>query len=199
MCIQLALLILLYALCILPENWAWFISATLWTLFGLALFLLPVFLRRAIPLPEAWRSHKALVYFAVMSLLLLLGMVWEGHFGEDPLLPTLLITGIALILPWGWLGAVRYLPIPSRWTRLGSAFLWTAVWLEFFPWLLDRILLAAGEVSSRPVRLLPQGVDLSNWTDGWVISDNINFLIILGFLALGALCICLGVRRKKGE
>ncbi len=198
-CVELALLILLYALCILPENWAWFISATLWTLFGLALFLLPVFLRRAIPLPEAWRSHKALVYFAVMSLLLLLGMVWEGRFGEDHLLPTLLITGIALILPWGWLGAVRYLPIPSRWTRLGSAFLWTAVWLEFFPWLLDRILLAAGEVSSRPVRLLPQGVDLSNWTDGWVISDNINFLIILGFLALGALCICLGVRRKKGE
>ena len=198
-CVELSLLILLYALCILPENWAWFISATLWTLFGLALFLLPVFLRRAIPLPEAWRSHKALVYFAVMSLLLLLGMVWEGRFGEDYLLPTLLITGIALILPWGWLGAVRYLPIPSRWTRLGSAFLWTAVWLEFFPWLLDRILLAAGEVSSRPVRLLPQGVDLSNWTDGWVISDNINFLIILGFLALGALCICLGVRRKKGE
>lgn len=198
--IELALLILIYALCIAPAErygGVWFVSATLWTVFGLAVFLLPVFLRRAIPLPERWRSHKALLYFTVMSALLLLGVAWEGRFGD--ILPALSIAVTALILPWGWLGAVRYLPIPSRWIRLGTGFLWTAVWYEFFPWILDHILLAAGEINSRPVRLLPYGVDLTNWSDGWVRSDNINFLIILGFLALGAACVGIGVWRKKQQ
>lgn len=201
-CIELALLILLYALCIAPQERygaGWFVSATLWTVFGLSVFLLPVFLRRAIPLPEGWRNHKALVYFTVMSLLLLLGLVWEGRVEEDFFLLGLPIAVTALVLPWGWMGAVRYLPIPSRWTRLGIGFLWTAVWYEFFPWILDHILMAAGEVNSRPVRLLPQGVDFTNWSDGWVISDNVNFLIILGFLALGAGFLYIGVWRKKQQ
>lgn len=201
--VELALLILLYAVTIAPvERYggSWFVSATLWTIFGLCVLLLPVFLRRAIPLPEGWRNHKALVYFAFTSLLLLVGLTWEGRYTEDmSLLTSYAITLCALALPWGWLGILRYLPLNSRWYRLGTGFLWTGVWLEFFPFLLDSIYNAAGETISRPIHLLPYGVDFTNWSDGWVVSDNINFIIILCLLALGAACIRIGVWRKKQE
>lgn len=200
--IELALLILLYAVCIAPvESYggSWFVSATLWTVFGLSVLLLPFFLRRAIPLPEGWRSHKALVYFAFTSLLLLVGIGWEGrcYTGSISLLASYAITLCSLALPWGWLGLVRYLPLGSPWYCLGTGFLWSAVWLECFPVLLNSILIAVGEASDRPLHLLPYGVDFTNWRDAWVVSDNINFIVILSLLALGCACIGIGRWRKQ--
>ncbi len=198
---ELALLILLYAVCIIPvERYGglWFVSATLWTVFGLCVLLLPFFLRRAIPLPESWRNHKALVYFAFTSLLLLVGLAWEGRYTESmSLLTSYAITLCALALPWGWLGILRYLPLGSRWYRLGAGFLWSGVWLEVFPFLLYGIYIAIGETMIRPMHLLPYGVDFTNWTDAWVVSDNINFIVILSLLALGCACIGIGRWRKK--
>lgn len=201
--IELALLILLYAVCLAPvERYGgrWFVSATLWTVFGLCVLLLPIFLRRAIPLPEGWRNHKALVYFAFTSLLLLVGLAWEGRYTENmSLLTSYAITLCALALPWGWLGILRYLPLSSRWYRLGMGFLWSGVWLEVFPFLLYGIYIAIGETMIRPMHLLPYGVDFTNWMDDWVVSDNINFIIILSLLALGCACIGIGRWRKKQE
>lgn len=202
-CVELILLILLYAVSILPQpayGGSWFLSAALWTVFGLAVVLLPFFLRRSIPLPEAWRNHKALVYFASTSLLLLVGLAWEGRHEVDfTLLYVYAIALAALALPWGWLGIVRYLPVKSRWYRLGGGFLWTAVWHEFFPFLLDHILIAAGNRLDRPPRLLPYGVDFANWHDPWTVSNNTNFIIILSFLALGGVLIAIGLYRAQSE
>lgn len=199
--IELALLILLYAVCLAPvERYGgrWFVSATLWTVFGLSILLLPFFLRRAIPLPEGWRNHKALVYFCFTSALLLIGLAWEGRDGYDSLLTIYAMALTSLALPWGWLGIMRYLPLKSRWYRLGTGLIWTSVWLECFPVVLYHILLAAGDTMSRPVRLLPYGVDFTNWSGGGVISDNATFIIILSFLVLGCACIGIGRWRKNG-
>lgn len=73
---ELALLILLYGVCCLSTGGSWFVSAALWTVFGVGLCLLPPLMKQ-LPLPEPLGRHKALVWLAFQSLLLFLGILWE--------------------------------------------------------------------------------------------------------------------------
>lgn len=190
--IQLVLLLALYGVGCLYTGGQWFLSAAIWTVFGLGFVLLPPLLRQ-LPLPAGWHQHKALVFLAFQSLLLLVGLVWEGRHGDFPL-PLLLIAPLCLTLPWGWLGALRYLPL-GRWFRSGVALLWTGLWVWLAPFFTDRIMLLCGWINSNPYDLyIP--VDLTNWASDNVISANVIFLIIWGFLLAGLVCIALGFRRR---
>lgn len=190
--VQLALLLLLYGVCCLYYGESWFLSASLWTLFGLGVVLLPWLLRQ-LPLPDCWRGHKAAVYLAFLSLLLLAGLAWEGRGGGFSLsLPTALL---CLTLPWGWLGALRYLPLEG-WFRTAAALAWTGLWIWLAPFFLDRIYLALGFLSSHPYDLrLP--IDFTDWTSPNTLSANVIFLVILTFLLLAAGLALAGLRRRK--
>lgn len=167
----------------------WFLSAVVWTLFGVGIFLLPPLLRQ-LPLPRHWDFHKALVYLSVESILLLVGLAWEGRHGGFPL-PNLPITLLCLVLPWGYLGILRYLPL-GRWFRAGIALAWTALWLWLAPFCLDRILQASGWQTDQLYGLsLP--VDFSDWTSPDTLGANVTFLILLGLLVLAGGCVALGI------
>lgn len=117
--IQLLLLFLLFGVCCVSSGESWFLSACLWTAFGVTLVSLP-FLMKEIPLPILWAHHKALIYFSFETLLLLLGLLWEGRDGSF-LLPMLPCALLCLALPWGWAsfsrGSAAGMPDPSYRSR----------------------------------------------------------------------------------
>lgn len=187
------LLVLLYVAAWLQSGGRWLPSAVIWTVFGVTVVLLP-FLMKQVPLPQAWRRHKALVYFTFESLYLLLALAFEGWGVWFPL-PNLYIALTCLALPWGWLGAVRYLPV-NGWFRAAVCLFWTDLWTWLFPWLLDRAMARAGWYSNNPY-VLRIPFDFSNWTDWQVRGWNIEVLVLVGIALLGAACVAIGLRRRN--
>lgn len=189
------LLLLLYGVCCLQSGGRWFVSAGLWTVFGLTVVLLP-FLMRQVPLPRAWQRHKALTYFSLESVYLLLSLAYEG-LGDWFPIPGLLLALLGLSLPWGWLGAMRYLPI-GRWFRAAAGCFWTGLWTWLFPWLVDRSLALCGWSDGRfhPLRI---PFDLSDWSSPPLQSGNIYILTLLGIGLLGIVCIGIGLLLRKNK
>ena len=71
----------------------------------------------------------------------------------------------------------------------------TGLWVWLAPFFLDRIMLLCGWITNNPYDLrLP--VHLTDWTSATTISANVMFLIILGFLLAGAVCLVIGFRRR---
>lgn len=187
------LLLLLYGVCCLRSGGRWFFSASLWTVLGLTAALLP-FLAKQVPLPQPWRRHKALAYFCFESLYLLLALAYEGWGDWFPVpgLPTALL---GLALPWGWLAAMRYLPV-GRWFRAAVGCFWTGLYLWLFPWLLDRSMALRGWTGDTPYSLrIP--FDFSNWEDLSLRTGNIYVLTLLGIGLLGAVLSGIGIYRKS--
>ena len=189
--IELLLLLALFGVACLYTGGTWFLSAALWTVFGLGIALLPLLLRQ-LPLPWNWSRHKAVVYLSFESILLLAGLAWEGRTGDFPL-PMLPIALLCLALPWGWLGALRYLPL-GRWFRAGVGLAWTGLWIWLAPFVLDQIYLHIGYFTSTPYQLILP-IDFHNWAAA--MSANVMFLIILGFLLLGLLCVVAGILWRR--
>ena len=190
--IELLLLLALFGVACLYTGGTWFLSAALWTVFGLGIALLPLLLRQ-LPLPWNWSRHKAVVYLSFESILLLAGLAWEGRTGDFPLPPMLPIALLCLALPWGWLGALRYLPL-GRWFRAGVGLAWTGLWIWLAPFVLDQIYLHMGYFTSTPYQLILP-IDFHNWAAA--MSANVMFLIILGFLLLGLLCVVAGILWRR--
>ena len=146
------------------------------------------------PLPEGVRRNKALTYFSVNTVLLLVLLALAT---KDWFLPISLPIALAgLVLPWGLMGVIRYLPV-NGWFRASACCAWTGLWSWVFPWVVDKILLLGGWPNSTPYRLrLP--VDFSQWEDARTVGWNIFLLvlIVLGVLAAG-LTVVGGLRRKK--
>lgn len=193
--IELLLLLALYGAGCLYSGGSWFLSAALWTVFGAAVLLLP-FLLPQLPLPAGWLRHKGLLWLGAVSLLLLAGLAWEGRGGAYP--PAMLLTApLCLTLPWGWLGALRYLPL-GRLLRVGIGLVWTGLWVWLAPFFLDRVMLLCGWLSNNPYDLhLP--VDLTQWTSANTVSANVMFFLIVGFLLAGLVCLFLGLRRQRKQ
>ena len=145
------------------------------------------------PLPEGVRRNKALTYFSVNTVLLLVLLALAT---KDWFLPISLPIALAgLVLPWGLMGVIRYLPV-NGWVRASACCAWTGLWSWVFPWVVDKILLLGGWPNSTPYRLrLP--VDFSQWEDARTVGWNIFLLvlIVLGVLAAGLAVV--GVLRRK--
>ena len=147
------------------------------------------------PLPEGVRRNKALTYFSVNTVLLLVLLALTT---KDWFLPMSLPIALAgLVLPWGLMGVIRYLPV-SGWFRASACCAWTGLWSWVFPWVVDKILLLGGWPNSTPYRLrLP--VDFSRWEDARTVGWNIFLLvlIVLGVLAAGLAVVGVLRRRKR--
>lgn len=184
--VELMLLILLYGVCCLYQSGTWFVSAALWTVFGVFVPLLPVALKQTM----GSFPHKALVYVFFESVLLIVGVLWEtggGYAFSREALPVVLA---CLVLVWGWLGALRYLPV-GRWLRASVAMFWTGLWGWVMPWFLEQIGRLNGWQSSNPYKLLIP-CDFTNWAD--YMEGNILVLVLLGLGLLGLLFGAIGFR-----
>lgn len=187
------LLLLLLGVSCLYEGANWYFTAAFWSVFGIALVCLP-FVMGQIPWPEPMKDHKALIYFGILSVFLLLGLALEG-WGDWFPLPGLPVALLCLVLPWMWLGAGRYLPV-NGWFRAGVGFLATGLWAYLAPWCLDRILLSCGWIGDQPFSLrIP--VDFSNWQDAELVTGNVLVLIYLGFGLLALICVALGIWKHR--
>ncbi len=191
--VETALLVLLLGVSCIYEGGSWFASAAVWSVFGMAVVFLP-FVIRQIPWPEPFQQHKALLYFGILSIYLILGLMMEG-WGDWFPMPGLPISLICLVLPWIWLGAIRYLPI-NGWFRAAVGFLGTGLWAYLAPWGVDRVLMASGWISDQPFSLLIQ-FNFSEWQDYSIGTGNVLVLIYLGFGILALGCIAIGLWRRK--
>lgn len=190
--VEYALLVLLFAVCCFHTGRHWFLSAALWTLFGLCTVFLPLVLRQ-LPL-GGFSRHKALLWLGACTVLLLLGLAWEGW--DSWLLPQgLLIALTVLALPWGLLGCHRYLPL-GRWFRAAAGCFWSALWYWLFPWCLDRAMILGGWTVSNPYSLR-LAFDLLDWSHWQTTNANIAFLVILALSLAGILLTATGFCRRK--
>ena len=183
---ELLLLILLYGVCCLHQSGTWFVSAALWTVFGVFVPFLPIALKQTL----GAFPHKALVYFFFESILLIVGVLWETGGGSAFSREALPIVLACLVLVWGWLGALRYLPV-GRWLRASVAMFWTGLWGWVMPWFLEQIGRLNGWQSSNPCKLLIP-CDFTNWAD--YMEGNILVLVLLCFGLLGLLFGAIGLR-----
>ena len=177
----------------------WFPITAVSVVFGLSLLFLPVFLHQ-LSLPGAVGRHKALLYFAIeTALLILLLAVACWYTGGEWFFPQgLPIALVCLVLPWGLLGIIRYLPL-SGWFRASLSCAWTGLWLWLVPWFFDRIMICSGWSTSNPYSLrIP--FDFSCWgpyvvqaDDGvhMYVSGAVNNVHVIILLSLGALAVVL--------
>lgn len=194
--ISTVLLLLLLGMSCLHDGGTWFPTAAIWTVFGIFAVLGPIVVRK-LPLGAPMNRHRCLLYFAAVSGYLLAALAYQG-WGDWFPMPSLPITLLCLVVPWMWMGALRYLP-GNGWCRVGAGFLGTGLWVYLAPWALDRSFAAAGWYSDNAFILTPP-VDLFNWQDAQVISANVQVLICLGLGVLGLVCCILGIvlgRRKR--
>ncbi len=193
--VETALLLFLLLVCCLHTGGDWFVMAAVGVVFGLSGMFLPVPLRQ-LPLHQAVRRHKVLVYFSLETVLLAVscwytGGNWFFTMGAPQALA-------ALALPWGLMALIRYLPV-SSWFRSSASCAWTGLWLWLYPWIEERILRANGWTTSHPYNLLIP-FDFSCWgpyvveADGGVhmyyygVANNVMVIILM---SLGALAVAL--------
>lgn len=185
------LLLLLLASC-LESGGTWFRSAALWSVLGIALVCLPLVIGQ-IPWPAPLRRHKALLYLGILSVCLVVCLAADGWGLWFPL-PSLPVALLCLVLPWLWLGGMRYLPI-GRWFRAAACFLATGLWAYLAPWALDRILMASGSLTDHPYSLAIEA-NLFCWTDPALVTGNVLVLIYLSFALAALLCLGIGLWRR---
>ena len=190
------LLLLLLACCHYAGGAAWEVcpSVLMGVFFGLSAAFLPIPLRQ-VPLPMSFRRHKALLYFAVNTILLfVLLAVATGEWFFPMSLPIALL---GLTLLWGLLGIVRYLPV-GGWFKASLSCAWAGLWSWLFPWMMDRIMLLNGWPNSTPYRLRLPG-DLSQWEDPKMVGWNIFLLFLVGLGVLAAGFAAAGFARMTKE
>ncbi len=185
----LVLLLALYGVRCFADGGDWFVSASVWTVFGVSVVILPFLLAKdQIPV----KPYRALTYLGFESVLLIAGMVWEGA-GKAGLLSA----ALCLLLPWGLLGVLRYLPV-GRWFRAGAGLWWTGIWVWLAPWIGDKIYVLCYHWKNQnlysPFHIR---ADFSNWQDNVTCANNVLLLVLIGIFVAGAVCMAVGIWRKK--
>jgi len=196
--IETVLLLLLLLVCAIHSHGDWFAVAAVSVLFGLGLFLLPIPLRQ-IPLPGKLSPHKALIYFSVETVLLLLVVVLGELYTRDPHLGYgLNLTLLFLALPWAIMLILRYLPI-NGFLRASAACGWTSLWMWVMPWCLPRLsALAYGEPDMVNFNGYEFGELLHFAENGWFSTPWGRYGLITAGLAVAAVVLlCLGLRAES--
>lgn len=188
------LLLLLLISCIYTGG-DWFAVAAVSVTFGLGFFIFPVLLRQ-LPIPDGLKHHKALMYFAVQTaLLFVLLAVSDWYAGSETFLTVSLpISVLSLLLPWGIMLIIRYLPV-SGWFRASGCTVWTGLWIWIFPYVLDQIMAFRYGPSLNRYSLW-SSVDFSSW-GGNQTAMNVIAIILLSFAALTVLFGVIGFFRRK--
>ena len=195
---ELALLLLLLAVCAWDAHASWFPVAAVSVVFGVTLVFLP-FLMGQVPLPEKWRCHKALAYFALETVLLLL-LELVCSFESRTFwffLPGLPITLYLAALPWAVMLLIRYVPIRGWFKAAGCCGL-LALYHAATPAVVERILALSGEEMGRSLAKFPWFTfQPGDWSTPWAIGNNVNALISLGLVILAAVYLVVGILRQR--
>lgn len=170
-------------------------QAVCWLLFGAGLFTFPVYLRQ-LPLPAGLQNHKALLYCAGETLLFLLALLANSFYGAGlpDFIRDLPYVLLFLLLPWGLLTVLRYLP-GNHLFRAGAALGWGALWIWLAPWGVEQVNRAHGWISTHPWELTaPFGCDFTRWAERR--EANIACLVLMGTALLALVLMALG---QKGQ
>ena len=196
--IETALLLFLLLVCDLNGRGNWFFPAALGVLLGLGLVFLPIILRQTLRDLPLYR-HKSLLYLSAETVFFLLLLFIVALQGENLRgfwtlsLPNALLF---LVLPWGVMGALRYLPV-NRWLRAAAAFAWTGLWIWLAPAGFDQIMIPVYGQPEKPYSLaIP--FDFTKWE----LPYNVWNVIMIILLALGAaalLCGVMGLRAMRSR
>ena len=196
--IELALLLLLLAVCAWDARAGWFPVAAISVIFGVTLVFLP-FLMHQIPLPEKLRGHKVLVYFSLETVLLLV-LELICSFESQTFwffLPGLPLTLFLAALPWAMMLLIRYAPI-SGWFKASGCCALVALYHAVTPAVVDRILFLSGEEMDLPLTGVPWFTfHWGDWSTPWIIGNNVNALFCLGMIALAVIYLVIGVVRRR--
>lgn len=196
--VVMALLILLFLTGCVTSGEDWFFTTTLGTLFGTGFLTLPVLLRQ-LPLPETLQSHKALLYFAIQTILLFLLLLAAdlgdgGSGGADFIRVTLPTAVLIAALPWGEMLIIRYLPV-NGWFLASASAAFAALWIWLFPAGMDAIMILEYGPSINSYNFwLP--FDFRVW-GGNQTAINIIAITLFSLLAIAAALAAFGVRHRK--
>lgn len=194
------LLLLLLLICCIYDGGTWFFLTAASILFGLGLFILPVILRQA-ALPQALKNHKALLYFGIETILLfVLLLVADIDSGAAAFLSMSVPTALTcLVLPWGIMLAIRYLPL-NGWFRAAVCSAWTGLWIWFAPFIYDQFMIMRYG-SPEGYRRYPLWLrfDFTNWTDPQQVGLNVTSIVIFSFTAAAIFLAVVGFRAVKAK
>ena len=193
--IETGLLLLLLLVCDITSGGGWFFTAALGVLLGLGLIFLPVILRQTLRGLSLY-PHKALLYCTgetIFLLLLLFVVALQDNleYFWDLSLP---VAVLCLALPWGIMGALRYLPA-NGWLKVSGASAWMGLWLWIAPAVFDRIMVPIYGESDKPYSLLIP-FDFTQWDiphKAW----NVIMIILLVLGIIAAACAVMGVRQRR--
>ena len=198
--IELALLLLLLAVCAWDARADWFPVAAISVIFGVTLVFLP-FLMHQVPLPEKLRGHKVLVYFSLETVLLLV-LELICSFESQTFwffLPGLPLTLFLVALPWAMMLLIRYAPI-SGWFKASGCCALVALYHAVTPAVVDRILFLSGEEMDLPLTGVPWFTfHWGDWSTPWIIGNNVNALFCLGMIALAVIYLVIGILRRRPQ
>lgn len=194
--IETGLLLFLLLVCDLNDQGSWFFTAALGILLGLGLVFLPVILRQTLRNLPLYR-HKSLLYLSAetvfLLLLLFVAALQEGNLRSfwTLSLPNALLF---LALPWGVMGALRYLPV-NRWLRASAAFAWMGLWIWLAPAGFDQIMIPVYGQPDKPYSLIIP-FDFTKWElpyNAW----NVIMIILLMLGAAAVFCGYMGLRSER--
>lgn len=194
--IETGLLLFLLLVCDLNDGGSWFFTAALGVLLGLGLVFLPIILRQTLRDLPLYR-HKSLLYLSAETVfLLLLLFVTALQDGNLRSFWTLSLPNalLFLVLPWGVMAALRYLPV-NRWLRASAAFAWMGLWIWLAPAGFDQIMIPVYGQPDKPYSLIIP-FDFTKWElpyNAW----NVIMIILLVLGAAALLCGCMGLRAMK--
>ena len=192
-----ALLLLLLAVSAWYSHGGWFLIAAVSCLFGITLVFLP-FLMKQLPLPDGWRRHKALVYFSLETILLLV-LEFVCCLNSQTFwffLPGLPLTLYFLLLPWAMMLLIRYVPI-GGWFKASICCGLIALYHAATVAVVERILWLSGQEMDLSLAAVGFQPDWSDWVDPAAIANNVNALLSLGLILLTVLYALIGILRRR--
>jgi len=169
----------------------WFFVAMIPVIFGLFVVFGP-FVVYKMPLTAGLKNHKGLVYFGISTTLLCAVIITAGIYSggnAEFWRNAFLFTSASLTLPWGMFLVIRYLKANGL-IKAGLCVLIVGVFTSTFNAVASWILTGTASLGF-------YGANLFSWDGVHVTNANINVLIILVSVVVGAGLLLAGFLKKK--